>query len=125
MDFGVHLPLMDFGGQRYDLAHLSVFTKTAAELGFEAVAVNDHLLFAVPWLDGPTALAAVIGDSGKMTLATTVALPVVRGPVVLAKTLAAIDILSGGRLIAAVGPGSSAADYDAAGVAFEERWPRF
>ena len=41
---------------------------------------------------------------GSMTLATTVALVVIRGPVALAKTLGAIDRLSGGRLVAAVGP---------------------
>ena len=60
-----------------------------------------------------------------MTLATTVSLAVLRGPVPLAKTLAAIDLLSGGRLVAAVGPGSSARDYDALGIPFEERWKRF
>ena len=43
----------------------------------------------------------------------------------LAKSLAALDILSGGRLVAGVGPGSSADDYAAAGLAFEERWRRF
>jgi alkanesulfonate monooxygenase SsuD/methylene tetrahydromethanopterin reductase-like flavin-dependent oxidoreductase (luciferase family) len=50
---------------------------------------------------------------------------VLRGPVPLAKVLTAIDVLSGGRLVAGVGPGSSAADYAAAGIRFEERWPRF
>ena len=59
-----------------------------------------------------------------MTLATTVALPVVRGPVALAKGLAAIDLLSGGRLVVGVGPGSSARDYAVVGVPFEERWKR-
>ncbi len=52
-------------------------------------------------------------------------LPVIRGPVQSAKLLAAIDGLSGGRLVAGLGPGSSARDYEAAGVLFEERWPRF
>jgi len=60
-----------------------------------------------------------------MTLATTVALPVVRGPVPVAKTLAAIDRLSGGRLLVAVGPGSSPDDYAAVGLDFTERWQRF
>jgi alkanesulfonate monooxygenase SsuD/methylene tetrahydromethanopterin reductase-like flavin-dependent oxidoreductase (luciferase family) len=59
-----------------------------------------------------------------MDLATTVSLPVVRGPVPLAKTLGAIDRLSGSRLIACVGPGSSARDYAAVGIPFEERWKR-
>jgi probable F420-dependent oxidoreductase len=125
MDVGVHLPLMDFGGHPYSWDHLSTFTRVAERLGFVAVAANDHLVFSVPWLDGPTALAAVIADSGSMTLATTVALPTVRGPVALAKTLSAIDRLSGGRLVAAVGPGSSPRDYEVAGISFDERWPRF
>ena len=37
----------------------------------------------------------------------------------------AIDILSSGRLFAGVGPGSYRADYDACGIDFSERWPRF
>jgi alkanesulfonate monooxygenase SsuD/methylene tetrahydromethanopterin reductase-like flavin-dependent oxidoreductase (luciferase family) len=82
------------------------------------------MLFSRPWLDGPTALAAVIAHSGEMDLMTTVALPVIRGPVQTAKTLGAIDLLSGGRLIAGVGPGSSAADYAAVGLEFDERWKR-
>ncbi len=125
MDFGAHLPLMDFGGHPYTLDHLVAYTKTAARLGFSALSVNDHMVFAVPWLDGPTALAAVMEHSADMTLATTVALAVVRGPVPVAKTLGAIDRLSGGRLVVGVGPGSSADDYAAVGIDFSERWPRF
>src|SRR5262249_20633083 len=113
MEFGAHLPLMDFGGHPYTFDHLRAYTKTAAQLGFGALSVNDHIVFGVPWLDGPVALAAVIEHSADMTLATTVALPVVRGPVPVAKTLGAIDRLSGGRLVVAVGPGSSAEDYAA------------
>jgi len=85
---------------------------------------NDHLVFAVPWLDGPTALAAVIEASGQMTLATTVALVAVRGPVPVAKALAAIDRLSGGRLLVAAGPGSSPGDYHSVGIDFGQRWAR-
>lgn len=124
MDFGAHQPLMDFGGNRYTLDHLAAYTETAARLGFSALSSNDHMVFSVPWLDGPTALAAVIGHSGTMTLATTVSLPVIRGPVPLAKTLAAIDQLSQGRLVVAVGPGSSQQDFDSVGLEFAERWGR-
>ena len=91
MKFGAHLPLMDFGGHPYTLAHLASYARRAAALGFDTLAANDHLVFASPWLDGPTALASVIGDSGSMTLATTVSLPVVRGPVPLTKAITAID----------------------------------
>jgi alkanesulfonate monooxygenase SsuD/methylene tetrahydromethanopterin reductase-like flavin-dependent oxidoreductase (luciferase family) len=82
-------------------------------------------VFQAPWLDGPTALAAVVEPSGSMELVTTVALVSLRGPVQLAKTLAALDVLSGGRVIAGVGPGSSERDYDLVGARFEERWKQF
>lgn len=123
--FGAHLPLMDFGGNRYSLEQLVAYADRAARLGFSALSANDHMVFSVPWLDGPTTLAAVMGASGTMTLATTVSLPVVRGPVPLAKALAAIDRLSDGRLVVGVGPGSSQQDYDAVGLDFAERWRRF
>jgi alkanesulfonate monooxygenase SsuD/methylene tetrahydromethanopterin reductase-like flavin-dependent oxidoreductase (luciferase family) len=125
MRFGAHLPLMDFGGHPYTLEHLVTYTETAVDLGFDSLAVNDHMVFSVPWLDGPTALAAVLAHSGDATLTTTVSNPVVRGPVALAKTLGAIDRLSGGRLVAGVGPGSSERDYEAVGLPFAERWKRF
>ncbi len=115
---------MDFGGHPYTLEHLIAYAETADRLGFTALAANDHLVFSVPWLDGPTALAAVMAHSGAMSLATTVSLPVVRGPVPLAKTLGAIDRLSGGRMLVAVGPGSSVGDYEAVGLEFDERWKR-
>ena len=107
------------------LSALKTYARAAAALGYRYLCANDHLLFSRPWLDGPTALAAVIDESHDLTLATTVSLPVVRGPVQLAKTLTAIDVLSGGRLVAGVGPGSSARDYAAAALAFDERWRRF
>jgi alkanesulfonate monooxygenase SsuD/methylene tetrahydromethanopterin reductase-like flavin-dependent oxidoreductase (luciferase family) len=124
MDFGLHLPLMDFGGNTFTLDDLIAYAETGQQLGFSALAANDHLVFSRPWLDGPTALATVLTHSGRMDLATTVSLPVVRGPVPLAKSLGAIDHLSGGRLIACVGPGSSAQDYAVVGIPFEERWKR-
>jgi alkanesulfonate monooxygenase SsuD/methylene tetrahydromethanopterin reductase-like flavin-dependent oxidoreductase (luciferase family) len=125
VEFGVHLPLMQFGEQPLSLARLEATVDAARDCGLAAVSANDHLVFRTPWLDGPTALASMIGRSGEMALATTLSLAVIRGPVPLAKTLVAIDVLSGGRLVAALGPGSSEADYRVLGIPFEERWKRF
>jgi alkanesulfonate monooxygenase SsuD/methylene tetrahydromethanopterin reductase-like flavin-dependent oxidoreductase (luciferase family) len=125
VEYGAHLPLIDFGGPPRTLDALREYARVAASLEYRYLCANDHLLFSRPWLDGPTALAATIEASEGMTLATTVCLPVIRGPVQTAKTLAALDVLSGGRLIAGVGPGSSSRDYAAVGVPFEERWRRF
>ncbi|MBV8991574.1 MAG: LLM class flavin-dependent oxidoreductase [Solirubrobacterales bacterium] len=125
MELGVHLPLMEFGDEGLSLRRLRAVVDAARESGFAALSANDHFVFSTPWLDGPTALAAVIERSGDMTLATTISLASLRGPVPLAKTLAALDLLSGGRLVAGVGPGSSKRDYDALGISFEDRWKRF
>jgi len=125
LDYGVHLPVVDFGFQRFSLARLSVYVQTAGDLGFKGVSTNDHLISARPWLDAPTALAAVLSHSGDMAVGTSVVLPVVRGPVPLAKSLAAIDILSNGRLFVGAGPGSSARDYEIVGLDYQERWKRF
>jgi alkanesulfonate monooxygenase SsuD/methylene tetrahydromethanopterin reductase-like flavin-dependent oxidoreductase (luciferase family) len=125
MRFGAHLPLVDLGETAWSAEDLTRYVEVARDSGFTAIGANDHLVFQRPWLDGLTALACVLERSAGMTLATTIALPVVRGPVPLAKSAAALDLLSGGRLVLGVGPGSSAADYGAVGVPFEERWPRF
>src|SRR5947208_4555150 len=125
MEFGVHLPLLAFRGQAFSLSRLVDYAEAAQRLGFTVLCANDHLTFSRPWLDSVTALASILTKTRRMTLMTTVALPVVRGPLPLAKSLAALDVLSGGRLIAGVGPGSSPQDYTLAGIAFEERWKRF
>jgi alkanesulfonate monooxygenase SsuD/methylene tetrahydromethanopterin reductase-like flavin-dependent oxidoreductase (luciferase family) len=125
MRYGAHLPLIDFGDGHPALADLRAYASRAAALGYEALSANDHLVYPRPWLDGPTALAATIADSADMTIATTVCNPVVRGPVQTAKMLAALHALSGGRMIAGVGPGSSPRDYEAVGLDFDNRWPLF
>jgi alkanesulfonate monooxygenase SsuD/methylene tetrahydromethanopterin reductase-like flavin-dependent oxidoreductase (luciferase family) len=125
MELAVHLPLMEFGEEGQSLARLTRAVDAARECGFAAVSANDHFVFQAPWLDGLTALAVVIDRSGTMELATTIALAALRGPVPLAKTFAALDLLSDGRVIAGVGPGSSERDYNAIGVPYEERWQRF
>ncbi len=125
MDVGAHLPLADLGDGTPTVDGLRGYVRTARDLGYAAVSANDHLVWRRPWLDGPTALAAVAGDAGEMALATSIALPVVRHPVVVAKTLSSLAALTGSRVIGGLGPGSSQGDYDAVGVSFAERWARF
>ncbi len=125
MELGVNLPLMRFGEEALSLQRLQETVDAARDCGFAAIAANDHFVFQTPWLDGLTALASMVERSGEMALATTISLAVLRGPAPLAKALAAIDVLSEGRLVAALGPGSSERDYRLVGIPFEERWKRF
>jgi len=115
---------MSFHGEPLSAERVRATVEASVEHKFAALAANDHFSFQTPWLDGPTALASVIERSAGLELATTVSLAVLRGPVVMAKQLAAIDILSDGRLTACLGPGSSERDYALVGVDFAQRWGR-
>jgi alkanesulfonate monooxygenase SsuD/methylene tetrahydromethanopterin reductase-like flavin-dependent oxidoreductase (luciferase family) len=125
MEAGLHLPQIDLTGEGLTASRLFGSVGAARTNGFVALSANDHFLFATPWLDGLSLLSAVVEGSGELTLATTIALAPLRGPVPLAKALTTLQVLSNGRVEAGVGPGSSRRDYDALGVSFDERWPRF
>lgn len=125
MELGAHLPLADLGDGTLGIDGMRDYVRTARDLGYAAISANDHLVWRRPWLDGPTVLAAVASEAGPMALATSIALPVVRHPVVVAKTLSSLASVTGSRVIGGLGPGSSRADYDAVGVPFDQRWARF
>ena len=125
MEVGTHLPQVATGTDRPDAGRVRDVVDAARELGLAAVCANDHLAFHRPWLDGPTLLAAVADRTGGMDLATTVALPSLRGPAQLAASLATLAELAPGRVVAGVGPGSSATDHALAGVPYDDRWRRF
>jgi alkanesulfonate monooxygenase SsuD/methylene tetrahydromethanopterin reductase-like flavin-dependent oxidoreductase (luciferase family) len=124
LDYGAHLPVIDFGNQRFSLERLCAYVQTASDLGFKAVSTNDHLISSRPWLDAPTALAAVPLSQRKHGGRNERESSGRACPIHLAKTLAAIDILSNGRLFVGVGSGSSARDYEIVTIDYEERWKR-
>jgi hypothetical protein len=69
LDYGAHLPLIALDRQPWALQRLLEYAVSAESVGFQALAANDHLVFPRPWLDGPTALAAVLGRTGQMAVA--------------------------------------------------------
>jgi alkanesulfonate monooxygenase SsuD/methylene tetrahydromethanopterin reductase-like flavin-dependent oxidoreductase (luciferase family) len=125
MQVGVHLPQLALVEESVSASRLRTTVEAARTLGYAAVSANDHLDFAAPWLDGLVALAAVAPAAGDLELMTSVALPSVRGAAPLAAAVAALSRIADGRVVAGVGPGSSAADQRLVGHDLDDRWPRF
>jgi alkanesulfonate monooxygenase SsuD/methylene tetrahydromethanopterin reductase-like flavin-dependent oxidoreductase (luciferase family) len=116
---------MGFDGNEPTKEQIISLAQYAEALGYDSLSVNDHIVFHTSWLDAIATLSAVAAATRRILIGTSILNIVVRNPVVCAKALAAIDILSSGRLFAGVGPGSHIGDYDACGIDFNERWPRF
>lgn len=103
--------------------------EAADEAGFLYVGVCDHLgvpdshveVMQPTWYDPLTTLAWVAQATTRVRLLTHVYVLALRHPLAAAKAFATLDRLSGGRVIVGVGAGHVEAEFDALGVAFEER----
>lgn len=77
-----------------------------------------------PFFDSVVAMTAVAAATARADIGTGVLVLPLRAPLVLAKQLAAIDVLSGGRVVLGIGAGWMAEEFDLLGVPFGERGPR-
>lgn len=73
------------------------------------------------WLEPMTTLSVIAGMTERVRLSTGILLAALCRPVVLAKTAATLDVLSGGRLDLGVGVGWQREEYEAAGLDFGQR----
>jgi probable F420-dependent oxidoreductase len=77
-----------------------------------------------PFVDSVVAMAMIAAVTHRAEIGTGVLVLPLRSPLVLAKQLASIDALSGGRVVLGVGAGWMAEEFDLLGVPFAERGPR-
>ena len=95
------------------------------ELGFDSLFVWDHVLLGVqpnfPIIDSLTLLTAVAARTKKIKLGTGILVLPLRNPVMLAKQLSSMDLLSDGRLLMGMASGWYRREFDAVGVPFEKR----
>ena len=73
------------------------------------------------WLEPLTVLAVVAGRTERIRLGTYILIAALRRPAVLAKQLATLDVLSGGRVDLGVGVGWQREEYEACGLDYDGR----
>lgn len=76
-------------------------------------------------LDPVVSLALAAGRTGRVGLGTATLCAPFTAPALMAKQLASLDVVSGGRLTAGVGMGWLPEEHEAAGVPMERRGARF
>ena len=127
MNFGFILPHNWGLEDPDDVIDLAV---RAEELGFDSVWVNHHVLNVgyirdrlddKPYYDTLTVLTWVAAVTRRVRLGTTVLVLPYLNPIVLAKSLATLDVMSRGRLTVGVGVGGLEMESDALGSDYRTR----
>src|SRR6059058_5476853 len=125
MRIGVQLPEVERVVRRDELAAMA---RAAEECGFDSVWVGDHLLYRDP-VRGPwdcwATLAWLAGITERVELGPLVACTAFHPPGILARMCAAVDELSGGRFVAALGAGWNQTEFAAFGLPFDNHVSRF
>jgi probable F420-dependent oxidoreductase len=143
MRFGVTLP--QFGPSAADAAvaeRIARVATTADRLGYDVLWTAEHFILphvmrtaypygarfpfppSTPFLDVVATLAYVAALTRRIRLSSSVAVLPYRHPVVFAKELATLDVLSGGRLLVGVASGWLVEEFAMLGVPFPERGAR-
>lgn len=130
MRFGVFLPSYIVPGREHTHpADVRRFARAAEDLGFDSLWITDHIITAhrfyrVSWLDALITLSHVAAVTERVQLGTSILILPVRQPAVLAKEIATLHYLSGGRYIYGVGTGWYGPEFTACGVDKSERGRR-
>ncbi len=142
MKLGVHLPV---AGRGASPAHISQVAEEAERLGLDSVWSWERLMRPTvpiamggpggPVMDAPEDFGAVYDPietltyvsarTSRIALGTSVLDALFQSPVMLARRLATLDRLSGGRLIAGIGQGWMEQEFEAAGVSMRRRGAGF
>ena len=105
------------------------FAQHAEELGFDSLFITDHLLTArrfyrVSWLEPMATLCHVAAVTSRVKLGTSILVLPTRNPVLMAKEIATLQHLSGGRFIYGVGTGWYDPEFQVVGGRRSERGRR-
>ncbi|MEV0356214.1 LLM class flavin-dependent oxidoreductase [Nocardia sp. NPDC050697] len=126
-EIGVFLPTSTPDPERPIIGDVAGAARTAERLGLDSVWATDQLVAAAPILDSTVALAAAAAVTERVRLGWGVLILALRPAPLVAKQVAALQQVSGNRLILGVGTGNTAhgdGSWRAAGVPVGERAAR-
>ncbi len=138
MQFGIGLPNLSYVDPTATLMRLA---HTAQALAFEAIWVSDHVFIPYEYapnypysatgrlglsatdhiFDPLTTLAFLAGQVSTPRLGISVLIVPYRNPIITAKMLVTLDVLSGGRVTVGAGVGWMPEEFAALGAAYEQR----
>ncbi|WP_219462004.1 TIGR03619 family F420-dependent LLM class oxidoreductase [Nonomuraea rhizosphaerae] len=133
VSIGLHMPNGFAGANRHGAARIA---QLAESLGYESLWTADHVVLPsprvdpsplepeAPLLDVVVSLAFLAAHTERILLATGCVVLPQRDPRVLAKQLASVDVLSGGRLVFGAAAGYLEPELRALGVPMAERGAR-
>jgi probable F420-dependent oxidoreductase len=141
LKIGFHLPHI---GPLATRDGLRAAVQAVEEAGFDSVWVSEHIVLPrkqasrypgtasgdfplppeTPFLDSLSTLLFVAACTERVQLGTSICVLPTRNPVITAKELATLDVLSNGRLVFGVGAGWWAEEFAVLGVPFENRGSR-
>ena len=130
MKIGAWIPSYSWERMDYATAEgIREFARRAEAIGLDSIWVVDHLLrapglYGVSWLDPLCVLNHVAACTSRIRLGTGILVVPIRHPVLLAKEIATLDYLSGGRYIFGIGPGWYDREFEVMGTTIKERGAR-
>ena len=124
-------PLMSDTGWETSMGadDFQLVARTVDELGFHSIAVPEHIVLPTDmaelmgpfWVHAMTAMAFVAGATSRVIVDASVLVLPYHNPVVLAKAVSTLDLLSGGRVRLSIGVGHAEREFEVLGVPFHER----
>jgi probable F420-dependent oxidoreductase len=129
--YTVQYPLVHpgYGPELRLAASIAAFARAAESAGFDAVAFTEHPAPSHKWIasgghdsyDPLAALACCAVSTERIRLLPYTLILPYRNPLLAAKSLATLDVISGGRLTVGVGTGYLRSEFAALGASFDER----
>lgn len=129
MKLGICIPHY---GRPIEVDRMLAVVRRAEEAGLDSLWVTDHVIvpndvdviYREHMLDPLAMLPWLAAVTERITLGTSVVILPYRTPIPVAKLLASVDVLSGGRLVVGVAIGWMEGEFEALGVPFKERVSR-